>query len=151
MGLKHEHMAILLMIVGPILFPLGFIYSNEHKFHYQITNVARGIMTIVVIYFIARKKNVDLTFRSSSDFKWLMLRNTIMTFQGIVYGWSQFYLPLPISITLTSTSPLFASIFDRVINGVKLNKIQVIWLIVAFSGVILTANGDNFLFLLTGK
>ena len=73
-----------------------------------------------------------------------------MVVQGWVYGWSMFYLPLPVAMTLTATSPLFASIFDRIINGVKLNKAQVFWLVVAFVGVILTTNGNYFLFLLTG-
>ena len=151
LGLKPEHMAILLMILGPILFPLGFIYSNEHKFHYYPTTLARGVVVILITYAIAKKKNIDLTFKHSQDFRLLILRNTIMVVQGLVYGWSQFYLPLPIALTLTASSPLFAAVFDRVINGVKLNQMQVIWLLVAFIGVILTTNGNYLLLLFTGK
>ena len=73
-----------------------------------------------------------------------------MVIQGLVYGWSQFYLPLPIALTLTATSPLFAAIFDWLMNGVKLNKAQIAWLIVAFCGVILTTNGNYISYLLTG-
>lgn len=60
---------------------------------------------------------------------------------GLIYAWSQFYLPLPIAITLNSSSPIFAAFFDRVIYGARLNRVQVCWLCVAFCGVVLTANG----------
>ena len=59
-----------------------------------------------------------------------------MIVHNLVYAWSQFYLPLPIAITLNSTSSIFASILDKVINNISLNKLQVGWLFIAFMGVI---------------
>lgn len=79
-----------------------------------------------------------------------MIRNVIMVFQGIVYAWCQFYLPLPIAVTLNSTSPIFATIFDRVLNGVSINRTQAIWLTVAFLGVVLVANGEYLSYMITG-
>lgn len=73
-----------------------------------------------------------------------------MIFQGLAYAWSQFYLPLPIAVTLQSTSPIFASIFDKLLNNIDLNFRQRIWLLVAFLGVILTSNGAYIHYLLTG-
>ena len=111
----------------------------------------RGITTTVFTYLIARKKGIDLTFPSAHNYKWQNFRNAAMLITTLVYAWSQFYLPLPIAITLMSTSPIFASIFDRLIYGVSLNKIQVFWLSVAFIGVLLTSNGNYLSYLLTGQ
>ena len=74
-----------------------------------------------------------------------------MVFQGLVYAWVHFYLPLPIVLTLMASSPIFTAIFDKIIYGVSLNRVQIIWLSIAFCGVILTANGTYLKFLITGK
>ena len=68
-----------------------------------------------------------------------------MVIQGLVYSGVQFYLPLPIAVTLTRTGPLFVTIFDRIINKVHINNRQIFWLIIAFIGVGLTANGSYLL------
>ena len=65
-----------------------------------------------------------------------------MVIQGLCYAWVQFYLPLPIVLTLMASSPIFTAIFDKLLNDINLNKIQVIWFVIAFVGVILTANGS---------
>ena len=73
-----------------------------------------------------------------------------MVVQGLAYAWVQFYLPLPIVLTLMASSPIFTAIFDKFFNGVNLNKFQIVSLTVAFVGVILTANGTYLTFLMTG-
>jgi drug/metabolite transporter (DMT)-like permease len=93
---------------------------------------------------------MDLTFKNSHNYKWLTIRNSIMILQGLAYAWSQFYLPLPVAVTLQSTSPIFASLFDKLLNNIDLNFRQRIWLAVAFVGVILTSNGVYISYLLTG-
>ncbi len=70
-----------------------------------------------------------------------MIRNGIMFLQGFVYAWSQYYLPLPIVVTLYASTPVFSAFFDWLVFGIGLNKKQKIWLALAFSGVLLTANG----------
>ena len=102
----------------------------------------RGFTTVIVIFLIARYQKVDLTFPSNHNFKWQFIRNTAILITNVVYSWSQFYLPLPVAVTLMSTSPIFATIFDRIIYGIALNGRQIFWLIVAFGGVLLTANGN---------
>ena len=74
-----------------------------------------------------------------------------MVFQGLAFAWCQFYLPLPIAITLNSTSPIFSALWDRILNGIKLNRAQTMWFVVAFLGVILTANGNYLSFIFTGE
>jgi drug/metabolite transporter (DMT)-like permease len=73
-----------------------------------------------------------------------------MVVQGLAYAWVQFYLPLPIVLTLNSASPIFTAIFDTILYGVHLNWAQKLWLALAFLGVMLTANGNYLTFLLSG-
>ena len=74
-----------------------------------------------------------------------------MVIQGLAYAWVQFYLPLPIVLTLMASSPIFTAIFDKFLNGIDLNRVQVFWFVIAFAGVILTANGSYLSFLITGR
>ena len=71
--------------------------------------------------------------------------------QCLAYAWSQFYLPLPVAITLQATAPIFTTIADRVINGVKINPRQGFWLLIAFIGVLMTANGQWIYQQITGE
>lgn len=138
------------MISGTTCNSLGYIFVNEHRFHPIATNLIRGFIAIIVTYLIGRFYNIDLTFPSAWNFKYQFFRNCIMLNQGLVYAWSQFYLPLPVAVTLQATSPIFATVFDRLINNVKLNQTQSFWLVVAFLGVLLTANGNYIYYLATG-
>ena len=73
-----------------------------------------------------------------------------MLIHTFVYAWVQYYLPLPIAITLNSTSSIFIAIFDKIIYKVDLNTKQIIWLKIAFIGVILTVNGNYITYLIFG-
>ena len=139
------------MAVGVGFFTISFLYVNEHKFHPVMTGLTRGMAVTFLSYIVGRYKGIDLTYPSGHNFKWQILRNSIMVIQGLAYAWVQFYLPLPIVLTLMSSSPIFTAIFDKILNGVHLNRIQVIWFVIAFVGVILTVNGSYLSFLITGK
>ena len=67
-----------------------------------------------------------------------------MVLQTISYAMVQFYLPLPIAITLNATSPIFIYIYDYLIYGVTINHTQTVYVVIAVIGVILTANGAYF-------
>jgi drug/metabolite transporter (DMT)-like permease len=139
-----------MMTGGASIFTLSFLFPNEHKFHPVTTAAVRGLTTTLVNYIIGRWRGIDLTFASEHNFKWQNIRNTIMVIQGLAYAWVQFYLPLPIVLTLMASSPIFTAIFDRIIYGVRLNRAQVIWLCIAFMGVVLAANGTYLSYLITG-
>lgn len=64
-----------------------------------------------------------------------------MVMHHLAYSAVQYYLPLPIAITLGCISPLFVYIYDYFLYGVTINQTQVIFLIVSILGVALTANG----------
>lgn len=143
-------MAIILVISGTTFATLGYIFSNEHKFHPIVTNLIRGIASIIISYMFARVYSIDVTFPSEHNFKYQFYRNCLMFIQMTTYAWAQFYLPLPVVVTLQATSPIFATIFDRIINKITLNNKQYTYLAIAFFGVLLTTNGNYIYFLITG-
>lgn len=101
----------------------------------------RGFAVIVLCYIVIRWKGLDLCFRSDHNFKWLLARNSIMVLHNFAYNWSQFYLPLPIAITLGSVSPIFVYIYDYWIYGITINRKQMAFLALSITGVALTSNG----------
>ena len=139
-GIDRDLLAVGLMVFGSSSLTLGFVYANERKFHPSITGTIRGITAFLVCYLVGRLKSIDMTFPSSHNFKWQLIRGSFMVAQGFAYSWSQFYLPLPMVVTIFSTSPIFVALWDYWIFGVLINNRQKGWLMLAFIGVMLIAN-----------
>lgn len=140
-GIDRDLVAIAMMVGGSSLITLGFVFANERKFHPTVTGIIRGFTAMSVCYIIAIYRGVDLTFGSQNNYKWQLIRNGIMCLQGLVYAWSQFYLPLPIVVTLYAATPIFTAVWDYIVYGVTINQKQKGWFALAFVGVLLTANG----------
>ena len=64
-----------------------------------------------------------------------------MTAFGWVIALSQFYLPLPIVHTISGAGPIFIFIIDYYINRIKINKKQLIGIVIGVLGLVLTVNG----------
>jgi len=111
----------------------------------------RGFSSAVISWVIARFMNVEMTWSSPHEYWLENIRNFLILIQCLVYAWSQFYLPLPVAITLQATAPIFTTIADRIINGVKINPKQGFWLLIAFLGVLMTANGQWLYKKITGE
>jgi len=79
----------------------------------------RGFASAVISWVIARFMNVNMTWSSPHEYWLENIRNFLILIQCLVYAWSQFYLPLPVAITLQATAPIFTTIADRIINGVN--------------------------------
>jgi drug/metabolite transporter (DMT)-like permease len=135
--------ACFLVASGFSMMFIGYIFASEHRFHPFMTSIGRGIVTVIMMYFLGRYLGIELTFPSSHNFKWQNIRNTILFFQNMIYSWSVYYLPLPIAITLQVTSPIFATMWDRILYGVTINTTQMAWFAVTFTGVLLTLNGNS--------
>ena len=69
------------------------------------------------------------------------IRSIVLTIDAYILAIVQFYLPLPIVHTLGCSGTVFVFILDYYINGAKLNKKQIVGIIICFFGVILVANG----------
>ena len=139
------------MSCGASLITLGFIFANERKFHPTVTGSIRGFTALVIGYLISRWKSIDLTYGLPNNFKWQMIRCSIMTLQGLVYAWSLFYLPVPIVVTMYAATPIFTAIWDYLIFGSTINHRQKGWLALAFVGVLLTTNGRYLESILNGQ
>jgi drug/metabolite transporter (DMT)-like permease len=133
---------MVLIVFGCCSFTVGHIYCNENKFHPVETSMVRGFSVVVICYFFLRYLKLDMTFKSTHNLKWLIARNSIMVVHNFAYIISQYYLPLPIAITLSSTSPLFVFIYDYYLFGVTINRKQVVFLMVSIMGVIITSNSS---------
>ena len=64
-----------------------------------------------------------------------------MAYQGWSIALSHFYVPIPIVHTLTGSGPIFVFIVDYYKNGVKINRKQIVGIILGLVGVILIVNG----------
>ena len=64
-----------------------------------------------------------------------------MAIQGCVLAFSQFYIPLPVVHTIGSSGVIFIFIIDYYLNGVKVNRKQIMGIIIGIIGLILTVNG----------
>ena len=110
-----------MMALGSSLITLGFVYSTEQKFHPITTGLIRGLAATVLPYLLSRLERTrfetDLTFGSDHNLKWQFIRNGIMTLQGFFYAWAQFYLPLPICVTMYASTPVFAALWDYIVFG----------------------------------
>jgi len=56
-------------------------------------------------------------------------------------AWVQFYLPIPITHTLGCTGALFVFAVQYFHAGIKITTQQGISVVIAFFGILLTANG----------
>lgn len=102
----------------------------------------RGLVTVLMNFFIARLYCIDLEYKDPSNFRILLLRNFIMIIQGLVFTVLQFILTQPIINTINSTGPLFIFLLDYKINGITINQKQVYGVILGVIGVLLTINGE---------
>ena len=55
-------------------------------------------------------------------------------------GFCQFVLPMPIVHTINASGVVFTFITDYIMNGVKINMKQVIGIIIAIIGLLITVN-----------
>ena len=133
---------MILIVLGTSSYCLGFIYVNEHNFSPIMTNLVRGLLNIIICHTVMKHQSMDMTFKSATSLKWNIFRNTIMVAEGLAYAAIQFYMPLPICITLNSISPIFIYLYDYFLYGITINKKQIIFLIISLLGVIFTANGQ---------
>lgn len=133
---------MILVVIGSCSYSGGYIYCNEHKFHPVETSVIRGVAVTIICFCMARYLKLDLSFKSAHNYKWLLARNAIMVLHNFGYTFSQFYLPLPVAITLNSISPIFVYIYDYYLYGVTINRTQIVFLVVAIVGVAVTSNGS---------
>jgi drug/metabolite transporter (DMT)-like permease len=140
--LGTENLALILMTIANLLWPLSFLYVSQHHFSPFQTNLARGIAICVTHIIICNYLGIGLDFKSSKDIKYLLIRNTLIGIHQFVYTAMHFVLSFPLINSIVITGPLFVFIIDYFLNGVTINKIQVIGIAVSFTGILININGD---------
>lgn len=133
---------MVMMVIGSCSFAGGYIYCNEHNFHPVETSLMRGLAVSVLSFALIRWLRLDFCFPSAHNLRWLLIRNGIMVVHNFAYNLAQFYLPLPIAITLGYISPIFIYFYDYWLYGITINRGQIVFLIISIIGVVLTANSS---------
>jgi hypothetical protein len=58
-----ERMSYVLFGTSQILFPLAFIYSNDHKMHTIETSLVRGLVSMILNFAIVRYYDMGLDYK----------------------------------------------------------------------------------------
>ena len=140
--------AVLLVLLGNLSWVVAFIYPNENEIRFFESSLVRGYVLLMASYFLCLRKKVDTTLKDKSSFGRLMLRNVIMSMNGWVAGFAQFYLPISIVHTLSAGGPIFIFLIDYYLNGVGVSKKQVVGIALGVVGLVLTVNGSFIMILL---
>jgi len=85
---------------------------------------------------------MGVDFISGTDIKYLLIRNTIIVLHQLYYSAMQFVVTMPIVNIIALSGPLFVFIIDYFINGVTINKKQLMGIVFGMLGVITVINGD---------
>lgn len=136
-----ENVAYILMTFAMIVFPLGYLYTNQNNFNICQAFLTRSIAVIIVNFTIARHFHIEIDYKQPKNFRILFVRNFCVTVQSIIYTAAQFYLSQPIIQTMNTTGALFVFILDYKINHVTISKKQFYGVMFGVVGVLLTING----------
>jgi drug/metabolite transporter (DMT)-like permease len=137
-----ENFAYIIMVFTQLLWPLSFIYVNEHKVNPIETTMARGIITVVSHSLIMRYFGVSFNIRDRSDLKYLMIRCILLIIHQYTLTVMHFVLSMSVLNSIGTIGPIFVFLIDYQINGVTINKKQLLGIIGGIFGVLLTINGD---------
>lgn len=99
----------------------------------------RGLVITLLTYGIMRYNGIKLDLKT--NFREVTIRNIIFLLQAFGMAFVQFYLPLFIVHTIGSTGPMYVCIYQYFLDGKKINLKQLIGMIFAVIGIILTTNG----------
>ena len=131
--------------LSQVLFPLSFIYANDHKLHTIETSLIRGMVSVLFNYYLARYSyGLTLDFKYDVNFNNILKRNAIVVVHGLLFTAAQFYLPLPIVHTVNFFAPIFIFVIDYFENGVRVTTAQLWFLVVSVLGVLCTVNSELF-------
>lgn len=137
----YGYIPYILAFASSILWPLGWIYSNEHNLPMSQSTMIRGISTLIFNYILCRIYNCVIVFSDRKTFSLLVLRSLIISATSLAIGFSQFILPLSIAHTIISSSTLFVFLIDYFINRININLKQGLGIAIGVIGMLLAANG----------
>ena len=137
-----DRMSYVFFSICQILFPLAFIYANDHKIPAIETSLVRGMVSMVLNFAIARYYGMTLDYKYDVNFNNMLKRNIILVVHGIAITAAQFYLPMPIVHTINFFAPIFIFVIDYFENGVRISKTQFYFLFFSVLGLLCTINSE---------
>jgi drug/metabolite transporter (DMT)-like permease len=133
---------IIIISISQLIFPLSFIYPNEHNINPIYMNLSRGFITVITHLFILYFFGISFDLPSAGDVKVMLVRGTIITLQQLVHAGMFYVLSFSVLSTLAVTGPLFVFIIDYFLYNVSINRKQFLGIAFGVIGVIITINGD---------
>ena len=129
------------IVLSCLFWMVSYIYPNEINLNFLETSFIRGISGLLFsgTMCLYRGESLDIDPRYLAP---VAIRSIAMVLDTLIFGLSQFFLPIPIVHTIGSTGTLFIVLLDYLINGVKLNNKQIAGLVISFAGMILVINGE---------
>lgn len=143
--ISNNNLSYLMVGIANFFWVTGFIYGNEHNMSFIQSQLSRYIMQALITYTICKYMNFQLQFRSALQFSVLFIRSFIFTVHSFVLCWSQVYLPLYIVHTISAFGPIFVCMLNYFIYGKVIVKQQIMGMVIAFCGILLTVNGRSIL------
>lgn len=140
-GKDWGYLPYVFISIGNIIWPVSWIYANEHKMNNAQTFLIRGITLIIANYIMCRLYGTPIDLKNPTHFRYLVLRASMMTIHSFFFALSMFILPLPIVHTVNCTGTLFIFLIDYFLNHVKINYQQSVGIFIGIIGAMLTTNG----------
>ena len=103
--------------------------------------LARSLVSLSISYFIIFRKGLPLL---GNNKKWLFIRGISGTIALTIFFQSIQNLPISIAATIQYLAPIFTMVFAIIILGERIQKLQWIFVALAFFGVTLITLNDYF-------
>jgi drug/metabolite transporter (DMT)-like permease len=137
-----ENLALAMMAICNLIWPTSFLYVSQHHFSPFQTNMARGVAICFSHLLICYSLGIDLNYKSWKDIKYLFIRNTLIGLHQYFYNGLHYVLSFPLLNSILITGPLFVFIIDYYLNGVTINRDQILGIVISFVGILININGE---------
>lgn len=136
----EDNTAYIVNLIGNMLWFFSIMIGTEdHRINYFFFGLLRGIVTTSISYLLIKlyslREDVD-----SGDLSLLNRRNAIMTIQGFAQTFCLLYSESPVMYTIASSGPVLVYILDYFLNSITITRNQLIGIIIACIGIVLTIN-----------
>ena len=137
---RQEILGYVSIVLSCFTWVISYIYPNEIHLNFLENSFIRGISGLLFSATICFYKghSLDVHPRYLAP---ITIRGIAMLADTLMFGLSQFFLPMPIVHTIASTGTLFIILLDYFVNGVKLNSKQMVGVSISFLGMLLVING----------
>lgn len=129
----------LFIFLGISFWFLGNVFGAEDpKLSFGIITIWRGFSTIVLTYLVMKIYHQSSDLKSPSEFRILIIRNLISTFNGVFFTISLKYISSPIVQTINNVGPITVFFWDYMLNNRIITKKEVLGTVMATVSIMVT-------------